>query len=515
MNAADYRHQADEWRDMAADYLQRGDKYEAQMAEFHAKVRDDAAHLLDLDPTAAVDLAALAAARNDRLARVYGAELLDDVRAFLSLYVAFPDAHTLAAATLWTAHTHLLDSFESTPRLAVLSPEPGSGKTRTLEVAELLVPDSMLVLSASAASIFRSIEKARPTLLFDEVDALFRGRGRDESAEDLRALLNAGHRRGATIPRCTGPTHDVRRFPVFAACALAGLGDLPDTLMSRSIIIRMRKRAPGEHVRPFRIREAEPKGLELADRLATWAEGVAEDLCHAWPTMPPGVTDRPADVWEPLLGVADAAGGHWPETARAACVELCKVSASREASLGVRLLEDLRTIFDKEEVLATETILDRLHKLDESPWADLRGKPLDARGLAYRLGKYGVSPTKVTVDNRSVRGYRVHATDEHPGPDLFDAWERYLDPLPPEEAESTERAESPRSEAPSEVPFTIEVPEPAAEAEPDAPPLTCEVPDVPPIPHMREEVPPATAEADEPEDLGAWTSDTFDLVEEP
>jgi hypothetical protein len=130
--------------------------------------------------------------------------------------------------------------------LALLSPEPGSGKTRTLEVLEDLVPAPMHVLSASTAAIFRTIEVEQPTLLLDEVDAIFGRRGKDDNNEDLRALLNAGHRIGATIPRCVGPSHEVRRFPVYAAVALAGLGDLPDTLMTRSVVIRMRRRAPGE-----------------------------------------------------------------------------------------------------------------------------------------------------------------------------------------------------------------------------------------------------------------------------
>jgi hypothetical protein len=139
-----------------------------------------------------------------------GAQLLGNVHAFISRYVAFPSEAAAAAVTLWAAHCHVPDSFESTPRIALLSPEPGSGKTRTLEVLELLTPRPMHALNASTAAIFRSIEKDRPTLLIDECDAIFTKRGKDDSNEDLRALLNAGHlnaghRKGAKIPRCTGP----------------------------------------------------------------------------------------------------------------------------------------------------------------------------------------------------------------------------------------------------------------------------------------------------------------------
>ncbi|MGH2927246.1 MAG: hypothetical protein ACRDL8_03485, partial [Solirubrobacteraceae bacterium] len=85
-----------------------------------------------------------------------GAALLDDVRTFLGRFVAFPPPAALDAVTLWAVHSHLVWAFASSPRLALLSPEPGSGKTRTLEVLELLVPLPMSALSASTPAVFRS-----------------------------------------------------------------------------------------------------------------------------------------------------------------------------------------------------------------------------------------------------------------------------------------------------------------------------------------------------------------------
>jgi len=351
-----------------------------------------------------------------------GAGLLDDVEEFFGRFVAFPSPDALVAVVLWTAHAHSVDSAESSPRLALLSPEPGSGKTRTLEVLDLLVPAPLSSVSASPAAIFRSLKLRRRCLLFDEVDAIFGRRGKDDGAEDLRALLNAGHRKGATIPRCVGQKHTVAEFPVFAAVALAGLGDLPDTLMSRSIIIRMRRRLTSEVIEPYRRRLHEPAGVDLNVRLALWTDSIAGLIAGAWPVMPAGVTDRPADVWEPLLAIADAAGGDWPGRARAACVELVKVSESREASLGIRLLGDLRTVFGEEERLSTETILKALHAMEEAPWSNLHGSPLDPRGLAWRLSPYEIESTRVWVAGKSLRGYRRG--------DLWDAWERYLTSSP-------------------------------------------------------------------------------------
>ncbi|HEY5454137.1 MAG TPA: DUF3631 domain-containing protein [Acidothermaceae bacterium] len=357
-----------------------------------------------------------------------GMELLDDVERYLRRFVAFPSDAAAVAVALWVAHAHLVDSFESTPRLAVLSPEPGSGKTRVLEAVELLVPRALFTLNASSAALFRKVsdEAGRPTVLIDEADTIFGPRAAKEH-EDLRGFVNGGHRRGAMALRCVvkGKTIEVEEYPCYAAVALAGLDDLPDTIMSRSIVIRMRRRAPGERVDPFRRRVDGPPGDELRERLEKWAADAASRVDGAWPEMPDGIEDRNADVWEALLAVADEAGGEWPERARVAAVALVADARRGGESLGVRLLRDVRDAFGQEDKLSTEALLERLTAMDDAPWADLRGKPLDARGLSRRLGKYEVAPKTLRIGDKTPKGYERT--------DLFDAWARYL-PAPPEES---------------------------------------------------------------------------------
>jgi hypothetical protein len=314
-----------------------------------------------------------------------------------------------------------MDAWDTTPRIAFLSPEPGSGKTRALEVSELLVTNAVEAVSMSAAYLFRRVgsEVGLPTLLMDEVDALFNGKS--QVAEDIRALLNAGHRRGAVVGRCVmhGKTVKTEESSAYCAVALAGLGWLPDTLMSRCHVIRMRRRAPHEAVEPYRRREQLAEGERLRDRLTEWLGSITDAIGQARPEMPAGVEDRAADCWEPLLAVADAAGGHWAETARHAAVTL--VAAVREAnpSLGILLLGDLREVFGREHELPTEQILRKLHAVPESPWANIKGKPLDDRGLAQRLRKYEIRPK--VLKSANLRGYRAE--------DLQDAWSRYLPPV--------------------------------------------------------------------------------------
>jgi hypothetical protein len=348
-----------------------------------------------------------------------GAELLDQVAAMLARYVAFPSPAALAAVTLWAAHCHAVAAFESTPRLALLSPEKGSGKTRALEVLELLVPRSMHAVNATAAALFRAVEAHQPTLLFDEADTYFGPMARGEH-EELRGLVNAGHRKGAVAYRCVGePARmEVKAFPAFCAVAIAGIGDLPPTILDRAVLIRMRRRAPGEHIEPFRRRKAAKVGDELREAPAGWMKAHADQLADAEPEMPAGLVDRPADVWEALLAIADLARGEWPTQARKAALELNAARVDADPSLGIALLRDIRAVFDEADALATEELLKRLVELEESPWGDLRGKPLDARGLARRLKPYDVRPDNVRVGEEVRKGYRRG--------DLHDAWTRYL-----------------------------------------------------------------------------------------
>ncbi|MFD0309989.1 DUF3631 domain-containing protein [Streptomyces sp. NPDC127119] len=361
-----------------------------------------------------------------------GATLLNEVEAFHRRFNVFPHEAAYVAVALWDAHAHLLDCFDSTPRLAFLSPEPGSGKSRALEIVETLVPEPMTAVNASAAALFRSVSNpnGRPTILFDEIDTVFGPKAGDN--EELRGFLNAGHRRTGVTYRCIGDggNQTVQAFPSYCGVAVAGLGNLPDTIMTRSIIIRMRRRARNERIEPFRARLHEAEGHALRDRLAKWAEHARGFVMGAWPEMPDGVSDRPADVWESLLAIADAAGGDWPERARAACVTLVTASKTNDkGSLGVRLLTDLRDhVMVGIDRLPTIAILDRLNALDDAPWADLNGKPLDSRRLSKMLAEYMTADTEpiasrnIKTAGSVLKGY--YATDLH------DAWGRYCPPPP-------------------------------------------------------------------------------------
>lgn len=354
--------------------------------------------------------------------RDQGAGLLDDVYSFVGRFISYPSDHARIAHTLWVAHAHLMSAWESTPRIAFLSAEPASGKTRCLEITELLVPDPVATMNCTPAYLIRKCgnEDLPPTILFDEIDTVFGAKAKEH--EDIRAILNSGHRRGATAGRCfvRGATVETEEISSYAAVAVAGLGWLPDTILTRSIIIRMRRRRSDEIVEPYRRRLHAAEGEAICRRLAGWAAAVLDEATEARPELPAGIEDRNADVWEAPIAVADIAGGTWPAKARLAAVELIEVSRDIEPSLNLRLLADLREVFGADAAMFTKTIIAELCALDAAPWSDLRGKPINDNQLARRLRQYEVKPRNVRLNGVQQKGYYAE--------DLYDAWQRYLPP---------------------------------------------------------------------------------------
>jgi hypothetical protein len=353
---------------------------------------------------------------------VDGAALLNRLRAALLTYLVMPSEHATVAVVLWIAATHAQPAWAHATRLCVTGPERRCGKTRLLEIAKATVHKPLPAVNASTAALYRSIDpNDPPTVLFDDVDTIFGTKKVSESNEELRGLLNAGHSRGWPVLRCIGPNQEVQPFNSFAMAALAGIGNIPDTITDRAVNIHMRRRAPHERVKPFRERRDSPALITLGGELAEWVNAQRERLSDAEPDMP--IEDRAADTWEPLIAIADLAGGDWPEHARLAAKTLTDDAAERDVdnNAATRLLADLRSVFtagDGGVRLYTSTIVERLTAIENSPWADT---PPTAHDLSRMLRPYGVRPKDLREPGGPVRkGYEAA--------DLQDPWSRYLQP---------------------------------------------------------------------------------------
>lgn len=347
-----------------------------------------------------------------------GSQALDALHAVLVRYVVFPGPEAADAVTLWVAASHGQPAWEHAPRLAVISPEKRCGKSRLLDIVSGTCHEPLVTVNATIAAVVRSLSDDPPTLIVDEADTIFGTKKQAENNEDLRGILNAGHQRNRPMIRWDITARTLEKLPTFAMACLASIGDLPDTVMDRAVVVRMRRRAAGESVAPFRTRRDGPALEAARDRVAVWVRDRVGALEKAVPDMP--LEDRAADTWEPLIAIADAAGGSWPTRARHAAMALTKAVETDTGSDGIRLLADLHTVFGPNLQMATAEIVARLRGLEEGPWGDLdgRGKAIDATALSARLKPYGVRPKTIRVGASTPRGYERAS--------FADAWSRYL-----------------------------------------------------------------------------------------
>ena len=348
---------------------------------------------------------------------VDGATLLDEISKAIGAHVVMPEASRDACA-LWAAHTFLLDCTMISPRLAITSPTRGCGKTTALDVISQLVLRPLPAANISASAIFRVVEGSRPTLLIDEADTFLRNN------EELRGILNSGHRKGGAVLRSVGDDHEPRWFSTYGACAIALIGQLPATLTDRSVPITLTRRKRDEDITPFRL-DRVAHLVVLARKLARWTADNEIAIAATEPEMPAGIFNRAADNWRPLLSIAMVAGGGW--VARAQKAALAGVAADTDdAALLERLLGDIRMIFASREVerMPSAALVEALTEMDGRPWAEFgrSEKPITQNKLARLLKPLKIAPDSIRVDEkRTPKGYYFNQFEE--------AFSRYLDPV--------------------------------------------------------------------------------------
>jgi Protein of unknown function (DUF3631)/Primase C terminal 2 (PriCT-2) len=344
---------------------------------------------------------------------VDGAALLAAISANIRRHVVVSD-HAADTAAFWAVHTYLVDCFGISPRLAITSPEKGCGKTTALDVLSRLILRPLPTANASASAIFRVVELQRPTLLIDEADTFL------PENEELRGILNSGHRRGGSVIRTVGEDFEPRSFSTYSACAIALIGRLPATLADRSVPIELRRRRADEPIEAFRFDRVAHLD-EVARKAARWALDNADRIRAADPNMPDGVFNRAADNWRPLLAIADAAGGEWPARARQAVQCTGATATGDDQSVRVLLLSDIRAVFAERDLdrLSSADLVWALNSIEGRPWAEWnRGKGLSPNGLARQLAPFGIAPGTIRTTTGTPKGYQLAQFD--------DAFARYL-----------------------------------------------------------------------------------------
>ena len=351
--------------------------------------------------------------------------VLDDLIAAIRKYVSL-DEHKALAVALWAIHAHCMEWADVAPRLHVTSPAPNCGKTVLLDTVARLVPRPLLISNISPAGIFRTVEACRPCMLVDEFDAF----GTDD--EQIRGLLNSGHTRtSAFVIRVVDVGGDLepRRFSTWGALAVAGIGKVPATIASRSIVIEMARKLPGDRVARLTHRGGHDLDM-LCRKIARWTADNRARLERAAPNVPAQLSNRAADNWAELLTVAALHGDDWAERARRAALSLTSTD-SDDAGYGIALLEDIKTAIVQAEQISTDSLLRSLHAMTERPWCEYgrARKPITPRQLAGLLRPFGITSGTIRESEISTpKGYRREQFES--------AWDRYLSATAPQARQS-------------------------------------------------------------------------------
>jgi hypothetical protein len=352
-------------------------------------------------------------------AEAEGMRVLAAVEVLITRYVVLP-APARLAVTLWAITTHVADCFDSFPYLSLSSPLPRCGKTRVLEMLELLCARPWRGTAPTEAALFRYIEANQPTLLLDEVEGLA-GKKTSEREAAVLAILNAGYKKGQTVFRCVGASHKLQEFHVYGPKAFACIGTLPSALKDRCIVIPMQRRAPSDRVARFRSGRTKQETAPVLEAITCAAKAFGSEIKAAYSDLPElsFLSDRDEELFAPLFSAcAVLAPGRLEELescARALCES--KAGDALDDSLSLRLLSDVRAVWPRnQENVLSEGLMETLRALPESPWA--AEVEINQRKLARLLKGFGVRPRTVRALDGRGKGYVLE--------ELSVAFERYL-----------------------------------------------------------------------------------------
>ncbi|MGZ5544094.1 MAG: DUF3631 domain-containing protein [Limisphaerales bacterium] len=370
----------------------------------------------------------------------------------LQRHVILPP-HAADTLALWILHTYAFHLRDVSTYLGIESPEKRCGKTTLLTVLSELCNRAIVASNISSPAFFRVIEETRPTLLIDEPDTFLQGN------DELRGILNSGYSRKTAYvvrvinqssnPQPSSPTHLLGRvqtpdspthapvlsspahglpystlnqqpstslghFSTWCPKAIAAIGHLPDTLSDRCIVIRMQRKT--NHEPTQRLRHLQTK--DLRQQCEAFVATHANAIATAQPDIPNQLNDRAADIWEPLLVLADIAGGDWPQKARTAAIAL-STRANESNPIGALFLDILLCYTaNNTDRLHTRAILEYLQQRGMRPWNETLKKPINDLWLAQQLRPYGIRPHSTRIAGVQAKGYYES--------DMLDAFRRYV-----------------------------------------------------------------------------------------
>lgn len=344
-------------------------------------------------------------------------DLVTRISAYLNYYMVFAEKGHDFVVALWCMMTAMWTNFDTLPYLHVTAATKRAGKTRLLELISFLATNSRSLVGATPATIFHYLKEEHATLLMDEIERLS-----SEAASTMREVLNAGYRRGATVPRMKKDM--VVEYPVYGPKAFAGIGDVYDTLRDRTIAIVLTR---GEPANRFVYDEARASGNKLRDEMISTTAEQQNDVLDAYVTMRlEFLTDRDEEIWLPLFALCKVFAPSRVEELKRIAVDMATIKtqkaahhrdlaemedAAQDDEYARRLLTDLHAVMRGKHVWSEQAV-DALRNLPTAPWRKFRGDGITANNLADILGRFQVSPVLIKMQKRVARGYRIeHVTE--------------------------------------------------------------------------------------------------------
>ena len=367
---------------------------------------------------------------------------LDRIDHFIRRFLILPNESDYTIVSLWIAHTYFTHKIKTTPRLAIISPEYGCGKSRVLEVLESLTFKGEKLDHHTRSYLMRTVDLIReefsrsPTLLIDEIDSVFRKNS--EEGEATRAFANTGYRATGFYGITEGDSKKTpTKFKTFAPMALAGKGEvLPESVMTRAVIIRLQRRMGNEYIEDFLTDLVAFEAEELREELLGWSDYCAQEISTLNPDLP--VRDRDREVWLPLFIVAHLADEAWIKRAEIALANIQEAKSDNTLPRERQLLSDTWKIFQgqEREKIKSAAIILGLIEMHDSEWDTYNfGKPINERALAKKLRTYGIKPAQIRFENgQGAKGYYRSEVES--------AVKRYLEPSMPAISETTETPET-------------------------------------------------------------------------
>lgn len=337
-------------------------------------------------------------------------QLLDDISRFIRRFVLLTEEQA-AIMALWTMHTYCWTVADQTPYISVVSPEPRCGKSRFVEVEELLVNEPLVGSRMTAASVPRAIKQFHPTLFLDEADVTFANK---EASDTIRQVLNSGHRAGnpsiVCAPGKKGGDWNIEKMDTFCPKFVCSIDSLPGTLEDRSIVINVTRKIESDGIERFYRRDHEEYTKQLKEKMQAWATANMPKLKDMRPELPKELSDRRQEAVEQLVAIAELAGGKWPELSRWSMVQVCSegYGATNDS---VQLLTDICNIFVETQntFISSELLYSKLLQLEPGLWTELK---LTKTGIARMLKKHRIEPVQKRqanghLDKKPVRGYEL------------------------------------------------------------------------------------------------------------